>query len=284
MRKLRKLLEDLFTPITVMFVPHNNNKPVSIKIPSIGLVLIIALWASFTLFLVSVGKTTIQYYQQKEKLDFYYNQFANLSPTIKSLQKSESQFRQIFSLKNREKILENIDDKDWGSIDIDDIHRIKAQIEETSNTVGEIRDYLKQERNIYFATPLGSPISNAYISSDYGWRIHPNSHKEEFHKGLDIAGWPGSPVKATADGIVVFASNRGGSGNLVILEHGLGFTTCYAHNKKIMVNVGQKVKRGEVISLVGSTGDTTGPHVHYEVWVNKNPVNPEPYLAKRADK
>ncbi|MBF0473562.1 MAG: M23 family metallopeptidase [Nitrospirae bacterium] len=284
MKKIKKILVGLFSPITVMIVPHNNNKPINIKMPSVGLILIIALWASFTVFLVSVGKTTIQYYEQKEKIDFYYNQFLELGSTIKSLQRSETQFRQIFAFKSREKILENIDDTAWGSLDPDDMKRIKAQIEETANTVGEIRDYLKQERDIYFATPLGSPISNGYISSPFGWRIHPVSHREEYHKGLDIAAWPGTPVKATADGIVVFADNRGGSGNLVIIAHGLGFSTCYAHNRKILVDVGQKVKRGDVISLVGSTGDTTGPHVHYEVWVNKNPVDPEPYYAKRIER
>lgn len=267
-----------------MFVPHNNTKPFNIKIPSAGLVLIIALWVSVTIFLISVGKTTIQYQMQKEKIDFYYNQFLELGSTIRSLQKSESQFRQIFALKSREKILQNLDDTDWGSLDPSDMKHIKEEIEKTADTVGEIRDYLKQARDIYFATPTGSPIDSGYISSAYGWRIHPVSHRDEFHKGLDIAAWPGTPVRATADGIVVFADNRGGSGNLVIIEHGLGFTTCYAHNRKILVHIGQKIKRGETISLVGSTGDTTGPHVHYEVWVNKNAVDPEPYFAKRIEK
>jgi murein DD-endopeptidase MepM/ murein hydrolase activator NlpD len=111
-------------------------------------------------------------------------------------------------------------------------------------------------------------------------RIHPKTHKRDFHTGVDIAAWPGTPVRATADGIVVFAGWSGESGKLVVIEHGFGYTTCYAHNKKILVKVGQVVRRGDVIAYVGSTGRVTGPHVHYEVWVDKKPVNPIPYLRR----
>jgi murein DD-endopeptidase MepM/ murein hydrolase activator NlpD len=106
--------------------------------------------------------------------------------------------------------------------------------------------------------------------------------RADFHSGIDISSSPGNPVKATADGIVSFAGWSGGSGNLVVLEHGHGFSTFYAHNRKLNVRVGQKVRRGDVISYVGSTGDSTGPHVHYEIWKEGKPVNPKDYLKGRA--
>jgi murein DD-endopeptidase MepM/ murein hydrolase activator NlpD len=89
-------------------------------------------------------------------------------------------------------------------------------------------------------------------------------------------------VRATADGIVSFSGWSGGNGNLVVLEHGFGYSTFFAHNKKVNVKVGQIIKRGDIISYIGSTGNSTGPHVHYEVWKDGKSVNPYKYLKGRS--
>ena len=99
---------------------------------------------------------------------------------------------------------------------------------------------------------------------------------------MDISAAPGNPVTATADGIVSFSGWNGGSGNLVVIEHGFGYSTFYAHNKMTAVKVGQRVKKGDVIAYVGSTGNTTGPHLHYEVWKNGSPVNPKSFIEGRS--
>jgi murein DD-endopeptidase MepM/ murein hydrolase activator NlpD len=158
------------------------------------------------------------------------------------------------------------------------MEQVKKEIQKTMESVANIKDYLSEQRDIYMATPRGWPVSG-YISSPFGYRIHPQKGTREMHTGLDIAAEPGSPVKVTADGIVSFAGWSGGSGNLVVIEHGFGYSTCYAHNKKILVQVGEKVNRGEIISYVGSTGNSTGPHSHYEVWIDGKPVNPKTYLG-----
>ena len=261
MHRLKKLIRRLFSPVTLMFIPHSNKKPFSIKLPSIGIILIFTIWVSFTGFIISLGITTKKYYDIKDKLDFYYSQFVELRTTINSLKKAETQFKKLFSLNNKEDILETLDISDSGSLDME---LLKKEIEKTMETVGEIKDYLRQQRDIYFATPIGFPLKGGYISSKFGWRTHPKSGKRDFHTGVDVAAWPGTPVTATADGIVSFAGWSGGSGKLVVIEHGFGITTLYAHNKKFSVKVGQHVKRGDIISYVGSTGNTTGPHVHYE--------------------
>ena len=120
------------------------------------------------------------------------------------------------------------------------------------------------------------------ISSSYGKREHPRSGKDEFHSGIDISTSPGNPIRATADGIVSFSGWSSGNGNLVVLEHGFGFSTFYAHNKMNTVKVGQKVSRDEVVGYLGSTGNTTGPHVHYEVWKDGRSVNPHTYIKGRS--
>jgi murein DD-endopeptidase MepM/ murein hydrolase activator NlpD len=107
-------------------------------------------------------------------------------------------------------------------------------------------------------------------------------HEEKkFHTGVDISVPPGSEVKATANGIVSFAGWTENSGIVVVVEHGHGFSTAYAHNRKALVRVGQRIARGEVIAQSGSTGVSTGPHVHYEIWKNGRPTDPAGFLARR---
>ena len=113
-----------------------------------------------------------------------------------------------------------------------------------------------------------------YVSSPYGLRFNGT----EFHQGIDIAADMGAPIVATADGVVTAAGWNGGYGNMVDVDHGGGIVTRYGHASALAVTVGQQVRRGEVIAYVGSTGRSTGPHVHYEVRVDGQPVNPAGYL------
>jgi murein DD-endopeptidase MepM/ murein hydrolase activator NlpD len=210
----------------------------------------------------------------KNKLDYYSHEFTELSMTMSAIKSAEKEFRRLFSLESKEAVLENIDISDSGSIDIENL---KKEIRYTIENIGEIRDYLNVQRDIYFATPNGLPVEGR-ITSYYEKRRHPISGAEEFHTGIDVSANSGSPVRATADGIVSFSGWSGGNGYLVVLEHGHGFSTFYAHNKKNIVKVGEKVKRGDVIGLVGKTGNSTGPHVHYEIWKNERHVNPIKYI------
>jgi murein DD-endopeptidase MepM/ murein hydrolase activator NlpD len=275
MLRIKRFIKAAFTPITVLIIPHSNSRPYRIKLPSIGLILSVTLWMGISIYVITIAVQTTQYYDMKDKLSFYSSQFTELQGTINSLKKAEFDFKRIFSLGSKEKILENLDTSDTGSIDME---QVKKEIQKTMESVANIKDYLSEQRDIYMATPRGWPVSG-YISSPFGYRIHPQKGTREMHTGLDIAAEPGSPVKVTADGIVSFAGWSGGSGNLVVIEHGFGYSTCYAHNKKILVQVGEKVNRGEIISYVGSTGNSTGPHSHYEVWIDGKPVNPKTYLG-----
>ena len=112
------------------------------------------------------------------------------------------------------------------------------------------------------------------VSSSFGWRINPITHRREFHPGIDIPLNYGTPVLALFDGVVVWAGPRGGYGNTVILQHHNNTFTLYGHCAKITVETGQSVLAGEQIAIVGSTGESTGPHVHLEYWVNNRYVDP----------
>ncbi len=129
--------------------------------------------------------------------------------------------------------------------------------------------------------PTGRPISKGWMSSYYGMRNDPFSGKREHHKGIDFAGKDGSSVKVVASGVVTWASERYGYGNLVEVNHGNGYKTRYGHNKKILVKIGDKVAKGDKLALMGSTGRSTGPHVHFEVLKNGRNVNPTKYVNAR---
>ena len=128
------------------------------------------------------------------------------------------------------------------------------------------------------AIPMGAPTKSRYISSKYGNRIHPITGKYTFHKGIDFPSPSGAAVLATADGVVVTVERRSGYGTMVELDHGNGYVTRYAHNKAAKVTVGDKVHRGDRIALVGSTGRSTGPHVHYELRRNGAVVSPHSFV------
>lgn len=130
-------------------------------------------------------------------------------------------------------------------------------------------------------TPSSMPLANTYVAAPFGNRIDPITGGHEFHKGLDLNGQTGDPIHAAADGIVMRADfDNGGYGNVVDIDHGNGYATRYGHCSKLLVKVGDLVHAGDVIAKVGSTGHSTGAHLHFEVWINGAPVNPQPYLSK----
>ncbi len=128
----------------------------------------------------------------------------------------------------------------------------------------------------------GRPISRGWLSSDYGMRKDPFNGKPAMHKGVDFAGKEGAAVIATASGVVSWADNRYGYGQMVEINHGDGLKTRYGHNQKLLVKVGDVVTKGQVVALMGSTGRSTGPHVHYEILQNNVQINPIKFVNRQA--
>ncbi len=126
--------------------------------------------------------------------------------------------------------------------------------------------------------PAGLPVEKGWLSSFYGYRADPFTGKKTFHHGVDIAGKSGTKVLAAASGIVTWADKKSGYGYLIEIDHGSGYVTRYAHNKEVTVRLGAVVKQNDVIAKMGSTGRSTGPHVHFEVLLHGKKVNPRKYL------
>jgi len=158
-----------------------------------------------------------------------------------------------------------------------ELERIQKEMEVRQRSLESLREKLGKEHAAIAARPSIWP-AQGYVTSGFGYRRSPFGWGTDFHSGLDIAAPMGSPVSATADGKVIFAGWKGAYGRMVMIDHENGFVTVYGHNSKLVVSMGQRVKKGEIIAYIGSTGRSTGPHVHYEIRKDGKPINPRRYL------
>jgi len=217
-----------------------------------------------------------------------------LESTIAKLKKNNKEMAARFKAEKEELLANAVDElnerneiieKIFGSIGI----KLPTKIKESAKNSGgpfiveseTDRDYLlfKADTLIQKITsiPLGKPINGA-ITSRFGKRKDPVNGKRGFHTGLDIRGKRGQKIYATADGVVEKAFRNGGYGNYVVINHGNGYKTSFAHMQKYKVRRGEQIERGQVIGLVGNTGRSTGPHLHYEILRKNKPVNPYNFM------
>ena len=156
---------------------------------------------------------------------------------------------------------------------------LMAQIELKTEYLSDIEAKLLQQSVLKNALPNSSPVDAAFNSSSFGWRLDPFNGSKAFHEGLDFTAATGTAIYAAAGGIVSTAEQTPDYGKIVKIDHGSGLETRYAHASKLLVSVGQRVAKGQIIAEVGSTGRSTGPHLHYEIRLNGNPLDPRKYLS-----
>ena len=158
-----------------------------------------------------------------------------------------------------------------------ELQRLELGIAHEEGDIRHLSAHLKERQTLLNFTPSVWPV-RGWISSRFGYRVSPFTGRRELHRGLDIVNRAGTPIVVTADGQVVFAGYKGGYGKMVIVDHGVGKVTKYGHLSKIDVQNGDSVIRGQELGRLGSTGRSTGPHLHYEVVLNGKVVNPVDYL------
>ena len=154
-----------------------------------------------------------------------------------------------------------------------EINQLMVEIEQRRQSQEDVRNLLNDQVSLSRATPKGWP-TKGWMTSYFGMRKSPFTGNRVMHDGLDIAANVGTPVVATADGIVARVEYQAGYGKTVVIDHGYGYRTLFGHNSRILVKPGERVKRGDQIALVGNTGRSTGPHVHYELRLNGVPIDP----------
>lgn len=181
-------------------------------------------------------------------------------------------------------VLDGMGGGDWDTRELEswlqgNLDSLGVAVEHHSHLLAQLKISAEEYDHRLRHTPSVWPVTGR-VTSEYGMRRHPISGRNQLHAGIDIAVPTGTPVAATAAGKVVHAGPDGGYGITVVIDHGYGIRTLYAHNSRVTVQVGDEVQRGDVIALAGSTGASTGPHVHYEVRLNGRPVDPREYLPR----
>jgi len=232
---------------------------------------------------------------QRKQIQTFAREINRLKSRLANLRSSEKKLRQIVNLepsKDQEatfgmggSLPEDLDTK----IDLSEKHNslvrdmheqveiLNAAISSQGEEFSRLFKHLDDQQSILACTPSIQP-ADGWITSRFGYRKSPFTGKREFHRGLDIAARKKSPIFATANGVVTYVGTKGLLGKVIIIDHGYGMVTRYGHVYKALKKKGDKVQRGDKIALVGSTGRTTGPHLHYEVRLNGVPVNPEKYI------
>jgi len=261
---------------------------------SVGLVWVLSI------FLKSPNEIMLE--QRNEQLTFYYQlldkELEQSKKVLASLQeRDENIYRVIFEAEPIPHDARNVETDQTKykkvleaglSIDklitqsMSKIYTLQKELYIQTKSYDEITRLVKNKSKMLASIPAIQPIKNKdliRLASGFGMRMHPIFKVKRMHTGCDFAATKGTPIYATGDGVVKFTRNDpGGYGNEVQIDHGYGYETKYAHMEKFAVKPGQKVKRGEIIGYVGSTGAATGPHVHYEVIHNGLKVNPVQYF------
>ncbi|MCU7851745.1 MAG: M23 family metallopeptidase [Candidatus Thiodiazotropha sp. (ex Monitilora ramsayi)] len=167
---------------------------------------------------------------------------------------------------------------------LQEMQSLEEMIDDRQQQLTLVEDLIMNSNLEESIHPAGRPIKKGWISSYFGMRNDPFSGKRTMHKGMDFAGKEGSDVVAVAAGVVTWSGERYGYGEMVEINHGKGYVTRYGHNAKILVEIGDRIRPGQVIATMGSTGRSTGPHVHFEVVRNGKIVNPTKYIRTKRSK
>jgi murein DD-endopeptidase MepM/ murein hydrolase activator NlpD len=211
----------------------------------------------------------------KQTNDAYQNSYARLKGQISYVQDMSKELARKARMEHSPEIDELV-----GIGGPETVVALDKAADHLEREVRHINDRLRSDILRLASIPRGLPV-NGYVTDGFGMRRNPfNGEGREVHEGLDIAVDFGAPVTATADGLVIYAAPHAGYGNLVIVYHSNGITTRYGHLSRISVEAGQRVKRSDQIGNAGSTGRSTGPHVHYEIRENDQPVDPLRYAGQ----
>jgi len=292
--------------LTILLIPHDRSRPLRTS-TSMGLIFsVLTLWMFSIAWSVVIVSREIDYRETaranrelREKAEYFAKSLAKERDLICELREMDTQLRGLLSMKNPNDIIElggiggpSIEDERSLALVLQsgnglskelfqmNLNELERESWERKQSFQEIGEFLAFKRTLSLATPSIWP-SFGRVTSRYGWRYHPLTNRREFHFAVDIANLKGSPVRATADGRVVLAGWQGTYGRSVMIDHGHGFSTRYAHNSTILVKPGDKVKRGQLIALSGDTGIVTAPHLHYEVWYKGKPVDPLVYVISK---
>jgi murein DD-endopeptidase MepM/ murein hydrolase activator NlpD len=290
--------------LTIICIPNSTRRPFQFRVSVDFLITIAVILAGAFAWSINTGLRQIELWNTRvanqqllSKVRGYGDQLEHLETAVLKLGNAQDEVRTLLGMKTRKNIIEIASRGTSEMLERTDLAKIvygydydtsASLIQETKEIqqlawaqlqgFNEIQSYVDYERSLFLATPTLWPTFG-YVSSGYGMRIHPITKRWQFHRAIDIAAREGTPIRAAADGVVVMTGWQGNYGRTVLIDHGHSFATRYSHNSQILVRRGQHVRRGQLISYMGSTGRSTGPHLDFEVWYKGKRVNPIKYLS-----
>lgn len=289
--------------VTFLWVPHDAGRPLQVRmsLPFFHFLLLLFFgllaWGGwFVSRDLEYRNALLQKKRLKESFREVLTELESHRALIERVAKLDSQLREMLELKNPKRIVEaggvggpteedsnrlsralqRHNDELLAKVAVQ-LRDVQEKAEAREESFREIQAFLDRQRSILAATPSIWPVKG-WVTSGYGNRASPLTGEPGRHFGVDIANEPNTPIRATADGIVTYAGWQSGYGRVIVVEHGYGYSTRYGHCARVRVKVGYEVRRGDVVGYVGSTGRSTGSHVHYEVRLHGVPVDPEKYL------
>jgi murein DD-endopeptidase MepM/ murein hydrolase activator NlpD len=233
--------------------------------------------------------------EQRSKIHFFSSKLEDMEKQLSKLKDFDKKIRIIANLEKgqetasfmgmggpspsdvREKLRTEKDEKGLVQQMRTDIERLKLEAMSQEESLSELEKLLQTKKEVLVHTPSIWPVQG-WVTSGFGFRTNPFTGLTQMHEGIDISNRVGIPITAPADGIISDVGSDWAYGRILVISHGFGMITRYSHLNKVLVRVGQKVKRGDKIAEVGTSGKTTGPHLHYEVRLNGIPVNPMRYI------
>ena len=290
-------------PLTLFVIPQADGTAVSIRLPYLVLYLIVAvllflivasgMYARYRLQrMVNASAITAQRAENqvlKAKIEDFTRDLVTLDANMETLRRLDRQVRMLCDLRFDDQKVSLSAEKlssDWRSKSDTEVAAkldvLVRQVSARKASFSEVLKHAKDQRYTVDHTPSIRPASG-WMVAGYGQRKNPFTGRMEMHRGVDIAAPKGTPIYATADGRVSFVGYRGGYGLLVKVDHGQGRSTWYGHCSMAKVRTGNLVKRGQIIATIGKTGQAIGPHVHYEVRIDGDPVNPANFFLSRSE-
>ncbi|HKI86512.1 MAG TPA: peptidoglycan DD-metalloendopeptidase family protein, partial [Thermoanaerobaculia bacterium] len=278
---------------TIIIVPHSRARFRKLRVTSrvlwtlgisLSFLFILSIFTTWSLITTRINRAELAKLQtENEQLRSVNGTFeSSLHKLQGQLNQSEERTRKLAIVAGLDNLAGNAEAGIGGeSTSAENRQDLLLDLEERAATlssdIDQVQKGFDQQLRKISSTPSIAPVKGI-LTSHFGDRVDPFTGHEAFHDAIDIAAPVGRPIHATADGLVTHAGPSGGLGRAVFLAHGFGITTRYGHMSRIIVHPGERVKRGQVIGYVGSTGRSTGYHVHYEVRLDGHPVNPLPYI------
>jgi len=303
LKSLSRFVRNAAKPVSVFIIPHNGMPSLRFNLPVMFLLVFGVAWTGMTIWAGYIAGRHFDYYVTKADNQILRTKMAYVSEQVEQglaylemTKRTDNQLRKVLGIDP------GAFDKEEGlggpqQSDMADFRRLlntkASEIKEATlnNSIQKMQDesrkrlssyseitlYLTDKHNGARATPAIWPAEGR-ITSPYGYRIHPLRLSTEYHSGVDIANEAGTRIFATADGVVRHAAWAQGYGMCAVVDHGFGYSTLYGHMSEIVAKEGTPVKRGQVIGRMGSTGTSTGNHLHYEVWTGGLPRDPMKFL------